>query len=112
MSLTLEYHPFAQFYHKVPIALYETGIEVETRVIPLLDAADKLETLAIWAIGSSRSCATLLANATCRNPKVDTRKERSTVKTAYHVVDRQIMSKNWLPKSMDLIQPVSTAATH
>lgn len=51
MSLTLYYHPLASYCHKVLIALYENGIEFESRIIDLTDAADSAELQALWPIG-------------------------------------------------------------
>jgi len=51
MSLTLYYHPLASFCHKVLIALYETGIAFERRIIRLSEEADRAELQAIWPIG-------------------------------------------------------------
>jgi glutathione S-transferase len=50
MSLTLYYHPLASFCHKVLIALYESGIEFEKRLINLAGGEDRAELQAIWPL--------------------------------------------------------------
>jgi glutathione S-transferase len=50
MSLTLYYHPLASFCHKVLIALYESGIDFDKRVINLGEEADRAELEAIWPL--------------------------------------------------------------
>ena len=47
MSLTLHSHPLASFCHKVLIALYETGVPFETRLVDLGDPAARAEFLTI-----------------------------------------------------------------
>ena len=39
MALILHSHPLASFCHKVLIALYETGVPFETRLVDLGDPA-------------------------------------------------------------------------
>jgi glutathione S-transferase len=51
MSLTLYYHPLASFCHKVLIALYESGVEFEKRIIDLTADSDRAELQALWPIG-------------------------------------------------------------
>ncbi|MVV52071.1 glutathione S-transferase family protein [Pseudomonas sp. PB120] len=51
MSLTLYYHPLSSFCHKVLIALYEHGIDVEKRLIDLGNEADRAALQALWPIG-------------------------------------------------------------
>lgn len=48
MSLTLYYHPLSSFCHKALIALYETGVEFEKRLINLSAPADRAELEALW----------------------------------------------------------------
>lgn len=50
MSLTLYYHPLASFCHKVMVALYEHGVDVEKRLINLGDEADRAELRAVWPL--------------------------------------------------------------
>jgi glutathione S-transferase len=50
MSLTLYYHPLASFCHKVLIALYESGINFDKRIINLGEEADRAELEAIWPL--------------------------------------------------------------
>ena len=47
MSLTLYYHPLASFCHKVLIALYENGTELERRINDLGDEVDRAELQAL-----------------------------------------------------------------
>ncbi|MGE7955397.1 glutathione S-transferase family protein [Pseudomonas sp. NPDC089530] len=51
MPLTLYFHPLSSFCHKVLIALYEYGIDVEKRIIDLSDEADRAELRSLWPIG-------------------------------------------------------------
>jgi glutathione S-transferase len=51
MSLTLYYHPLASYCHKVLIALYDSGIPFEKRLIDLGVQADRAELTAIWPVG-------------------------------------------------------------
>jgi glutathione S-transferase len=48
MSLTLYYHPLAAFCWKVLIALYESGIPFEKKLINLGDPADKAALEELW----------------------------------------------------------------
>lgn len=48
MALTLYYHPLASFCHKVLVALYETDIAFDARVIDLGNAEDRTELTALW----------------------------------------------------------------
>ena len=50
MSLTLYYHPLSSFCHKVLVALYEYGIEFETRLIDLSSEKDREELKALWSL--------------------------------------------------------------
>ena len=50
-DLTLYSHPFASFCQKVLIALYETGIPFEDRVIDLSSADDRADITAVWPMG-------------------------------------------------------------
>ncbi|HEY0710171.1 MAG TPA: glutathione S-transferase family protein, partial [Polyangia bacterium] len=50
-GLTLYYHPLASFCHKVLIALYESQIPFEARVVDLADEASSGEMLAFWPVG-------------------------------------------------------------
>jgi glutathione S-transferase len=47
MALTLHSHPLASFCHKVLIALYETGVPFETRLVDLGDPASRAAFLTI-----------------------------------------------------------------
>jgi glutathione S-transferase len=150
MSLTLYYHPLASFCHKVLIALYETGIAFERRIIHLSEEADRAELQAIWPIGKfpvirdpirkrdlpestiiieyldrlSAGARPLIPSDwedalevrlwdrffdnylqgpmqqivgdRLRGATGDMSKERSTLETAYRMVDRQITSKTWI----------------
>jgi glutathione S-transferase len=50
MSLTLYYHPLSSYCHKVLIALYESDIEFERRLIDFSKAEDRSELQTIWPI--------------------------------------------------------------
>lgn len=41
MSLKLYYHPLLSFCHKVLVALYEHGVDVEKRLLNLGDAGER-----------------------------------------------------------------------
>lgn len=51
MSLTLYFHPLASFCHKVLVALYESAIPFEGRIIDLGNPADRDEINALWPVG-------------------------------------------------------------
>jgi glutathione S-transferase len=51
MSLTLYYHPLASFCHKVLVALYESAIPFQPRIIDLGNASDHAELTALWPVG-------------------------------------------------------------
>lgn len=47
----LYHHPLASYCHKVLIALYETGIEVDGTLVDLGDAEQRAAFLRVWPIG-------------------------------------------------------------
>lgn len=49
--LELYFHPLSSFCHKVLVALYETGVEVEPVLVNLGDARDRARFLELWPIG-------------------------------------------------------------
>jgi glutathione S-transferase len=51
MALILHSHPLASFCHKVLIALYETGVPFETRMVNLGDPVSRAEFLSISPFG-------------------------------------------------------------
>jgi glutathione S-transferase len=51
MSLTLYFHPLASFCHKVLVALYESEIPFQGRIIDLGNASDRAEMNALWPVG-------------------------------------------------------------
>lgn len=51
MSLTLYFHPLASFCHKVLVALYESAIPFQGRIIDLGNATDRDEINALWPVG-------------------------------------------------------------
>ena len=51
MSLTLYFHPLASFCHKVLLALYESAIPFEGRIIDLGNPDDRAEITALWPVG-------------------------------------------------------------
>ena len=51
MSLTLYFHPLASFCHKVLVALYESAIPFQGRIIDLGNAGDRAEITALWPVG-------------------------------------------------------------
>ena len=51
MPLTLYYHPLSSFCHKVLVALYESDIAFDRRIIDLGDEKDRAELLAVSPIG-------------------------------------------------------------
>jgi glutathione S-transferase len=50
MALTLYYHPLASYCHKVLIALYESGVDFEKRVVDLGNAEDRAALQALWPL--------------------------------------------------------------
>lgn len=50
MSLTLYFHPLSSFCWKALIALYETGVGFESRVVNLNDPADRAAFQAVWPL--------------------------------------------------------------
>jgi glutathione S-transferase len=50
MGLTLYYHPFSNFCQKALIALYETGVPFEPRLIDLGNADDRAELERLWPL--------------------------------------------------------------
>ena len=48
MPLTLYYHPLASFCHKVLVALYESDIAFEARIVDLGAEKDRAELAALW----------------------------------------------------------------
>ncbi len=50
MHLTLYYHPLSSYCHKVLVALYEHGVDFDTRIINLGDAHDREELQALWPV--------------------------------------------------------------
>jgi glutathione S-transferase len=50
MSLTLYYHPLSSFCWKALIALYETGVAFEPRLVNLGDAAERAAFEAVWPL--------------------------------------------------------------
>ena len=51
MSLTLYYHPLASFCHKVLVALYESAIPFQGRIIDLGNPSERAEITALWPVG-------------------------------------------------------------
>ena len=51
MSLTLYFHPLASFCHKVLVALYESAIPFQGRIVDLGNARDRAEITALWPVG-------------------------------------------------------------
>ena len=51
MSLVLYYHPLASFCWKVLIALYESDVPFEGRIVDLSDEASRAELDRIWPVG-------------------------------------------------------------
>jgi len=51
MPLTLYYHPLASFCHKVLVALYESAIPFQGRIIDLGNASERAEMTALWPVG-------------------------------------------------------------
>ena len=50
MSLTLYYHPLASYCQKVLVAVYESGADVDKRLVDLASEADRAELAAIWPL--------------------------------------------------------------
>jgi glutathione S-transferase len=50
MSLTLYFHPLSSFCWKSLIALYDAGVDFESRVVNLGDPADKAAFEAVWPL--------------------------------------------------------------
>jgi glutathione S-transferase len=64
MALTLYYHPLASYCHKVLIALYESGVDFDRRLVDLGNAEDRTALQALWPLvkfpvlqDSVRKCA-------------------------------------------------------
>jgi glutathione S-transferase len=64
MALTLYYHPLASYCHKVLIALYESGVDFDKRLVDLGNAEDRTALQALWPLAkfpvlqdSVRNCA-------------------------------------------------------
>lgn len=51
MSLTLYYHPLSSFCMKVLVALYENETPFTTKIVDLMDQAQRAEFLKVWPIG-------------------------------------------------------------
>jgi glutathione S-transferase len=51
MSLTLYFHPLASYCHKVLVALYESAIPFQGRIIDLGNAEERAELAALWPVG-------------------------------------------------------------
>jgi glutathione S-transferase len=51
MSLTLYFHPLASYCHKVLVALYESAIPFQGRIIDLGNADERAELAALWPVG-------------------------------------------------------------
>ncbi len=51
MSLTLYFHPLSSFCWKTLIALYETGLPFEPKLVNLGDPADRTAFQAVWPMG-------------------------------------------------------------
>ncbi|HEY4069344.1 MAG TPA: glutathione S-transferase N-terminal domain-containing protein, partial [Burkholderiaceae bacterium] len=50
MSLTLYYHPLSSFCWKALVALYESGVAFEPRLVNLGDPADRAAFEAVWPL--------------------------------------------------------------
>lgn len=48
MAFTLYYHPLSSYCHKVLVALYERGVDVDKRIVDLGDAGERAALQALW----------------------------------------------------------------